>query len=360
MGRARESTLATKGGVVTRLEVPRAARPDLRGAIKGPPRHRAAGRACAGPGRRSCACAGGAAVRAACVDGDDRAAPVGGIARAFDQALALETGEGAGHGRSPHPLQQGQLTGRQRPVALDRRQSRGAGRRQGHPGTPRSLWAQPPSRPHDPQPQPGRGVERGVGGSLRHYLALIISLTTTIEILEGYRHRDARPRCRCSASTRATRPAPGASASASCCRSPSSTRFYTVRETVAPVRRYYADPATVDDDHRPGRPQRQARRAHRHAVGRAEAGGRRRPRADRRARAAVPRRADHRLRPGGPARAAGTIRRTACADAGTTVLLTTHYMDEAQHLADRVAIMAGPDRRPGPSEELGEASAGAP
>ena len=35
---------------------------------------------------------------------------------------------------------------------------------------------------------------------------------------------------------------------------------------------------------------------------------------------------------------------------GKTVLLTTHYMDEAQHLADRVAvIVGGPDRRRGPA-----------
>ena len=32
-------------------------------------------------------------------------------------------------------------------------------------------------------------------------------------------------------------------------------------------------------------------------------------------------------------------------DAGTTILLTTHYMDEAQHLADRLVILAGRRRR---------------
>ena len=54
--------------------------------------------------------------------------------------------------------------------------------------------------------------------------------------------------------------------------------------------------------------------------------------------AAVPRRADHRLRPGRPAGAWAAIR--ALRDAGTTILLTTHYMEEAQELADRVAVMA--------------------
>ena len=40
---------------------------------------------------------------------------------------------------------------------------------------------------------------------------------------------------------------------------------------------------------------------------------------------------------------------------GKTVFLTTHYMDEAQHLADRVAILrAGQIVAPGRTEELGE------
>jgi ABC-2 type transport system ATP-binding protein len=35
---------------------------------------------------------------------------------------------------------------------------------------------------------------------------------------------------------------------------------------------------------------------------------------------------------------------------GKTVFLTTHYMDEAEHLADRVAILRRPHRCPGPDE----------
>ena len=29
-----------------------------------------------------------------------------------------------------------------------------------------------------------------------------------------------------------------------------------------------------------------------------------------------------------------------CGEDGTTILLTTHYLDEAEHLADRIAIIA--------------------
>jgi energy-coupling factor transporter ATP-binding protein EcfA2 len=41
-------------------------------------------------------------------------------------------------------------------------------------------------------------------------------------------------------------------------------------------------------------------------------------------------------------------------DLGKTVFLTTHYMDEAQRLADRVAIIAAADRRRGAPEALGD------
>ena len=53
---------------------------------------------------------------------------------------------------------------------------------------------------------------------------------------------------------------------------------------------------------------------------------------------AVPGRADHRPRPGGPRPAVGRDR-TLAGDEQMTVLLTTHYLDEADHLADRLAIV---------------------
>ena len=54
----------------------------------------------------------------------------------------------------------------------------------------------------------------------------------------------------------------------------------------------------------------------------------------------LPRRADHRLRPVGTATRPGTLVQQPRASLGKTILLTTHYMDEAQNLADRVAVIA--------------------
>ena len=53
-------------------------------------------------------------------------------------------------------------------------------------------------------------------------------------------------------------------------------------------------------------------------------------------------------------RAAWSTIRRLCADSGMTVLLTTHYMDEAQSLADRVAVMVdGRIVDCGPPEAIG-------
>jgi ABC-2 type transport system ATP-binding protein len=53
-------------------------------------------------------------------------------------------------------------------------------------------------------------------------------------------------------------------------------------------------------------------------------------------------------------RAAWSTIRRLCADSGMTVLLTTHYMDEAQYLADRVAVMVdGRIVDVGPPEAIG-------
>ena len=66
---------------------------------------------------------------------------------------------------------------------------------------------------------------------------------------------------------------------------------------------------------------------------------RRRARHHRRTRTAVPRRADHGFRPEARRQFWDLIRLLA-AD-GTTILLTTHYLEEAAALADRVAVIAG-------------------
>ena len=59
---------------------------------------------------------------------------------------------------------------------------------------------------------------------------------------------------------------------------------------------------------------------------------------DRRPAGHLPRRADHRPRPAGAPRGLG-MRSSELAGQGTTVLLTTQYLDEAEQLADRIAIL---------------------
>ena len=76
----------------------------------------------------------------------------------------------------------------------------------------------------------------------------------------------------------------------------------------------------------------------RQALGRAEAAAGAGLRAGRRSGAAVPRRADDRARSAVAPPAVGAAR-AATSNAARTVLLTTHYMDEAEGLCDRVAVV---------------------
>ena len=76
---------------------------------------------------------------------DQARAAVVRVGRALDQAQLLEPGEHARGGRALDPLARGELAGRQRPVALDRRERR----RQRGGELAAGLLAQPPGGPHD-------------------------------------------------------------------------------------------------------------------------------------------------------------------------------------------------------------------
>ena len=74
-------------------------------------------------------------------------------------------------------------------------------------------------------------------------------------------------------------------------------------------------------------------------VGRPEAPPRHRDGADPRPDAGLPRRADHRPRPAGAGQPLGATSTALRSSEGATVFLTTHYLDEADALADRIVII---------------------
>ena len=161
--------------------------------------------------------------------------------------------------------------------------------------------------------------------------------TTTVEILEGYRAPAGGD-----VSVLGIDPASGPPA----LRSRDRDRAAELRHVPAPDRArdrdalgaLYPAPREVERGDRARRARGGGRPPRADAVGRPAAAARPRAGAGRRPRADLPRRADHRLRPGRPPRGLGHVVR-ALRDLGKTVLLTTHYLDEAQALADRVAIV---------------------
>ena len=88
------------------------------------------------------------------------------------------------------------------------------------------------------------------------------------------------------------------------------------------------------------------RHRHRHRppdqdlLGRHEAPPRPRRGADPRPRHPLPRRADHRARPREPGRGVGARSGASTSEHGTTIFLTTQYLEEADELADRVGIIS--------------------
>jgi ABC-2 type transport system ATP-binding protein len=161
--------------------------------------------------------------------------------------------------------------------------------------------------------------------------------TTTVEVLEGYRRRDAGEVTVLGADP--AHPGPAWRARVGIVlQGTGEFDELTVGEVVRLFAGYYPSPdipATVID--RVGLTDKRDA-ADPHAVRRPEApprcgAGHRGP-----ARGAVPRRADDRLRSGGAREFWELIR--ALADGGTTILLTTHYLQEAEELAHRVGVIA--------------------
>ena len=119
----------------------------------------------------------------------------------------------------------------------------------------------------------------------------------------------------------------------------------TVRETLELYAGYYRAPRGVDETIDHVGLERQGRRPRRQPLRRPAAPARRRRRADRRPRAALPRRADDRLRPLRPPPGLGRDRR-ACASSARRSSSPPTTWTRRSALADRVAIIAArPDRR---------------
>ena len=161
-------------------------------------------------------------------------------------------------------------------------------------------------------------------------------LTTLLSITSGTRARGRRGRRAASPTRRGTR-------SASRCRRPGSTRARPAascsccRAGCSGCPRGGAAPG--GGAARAGRARGRRRPPHQGLLRRHEAPARPRLRARARARGAVPRRADHGPGPREPADRVG--RGAAHQPRGTTVFLTTQYLEEADQLCDRLAIIDG-------------------
>ena len=173
--------------------------------------------------------------------------------------------------------------------------------------------------------------------------------TTTVEILEGYRTRSGGE-VRCSASTPSGGRGRCASGWGSCC-SAGLYRHISVREAVAHWAGFYPHPRDVDEViGLAGLRRENATRARRSPAARCAAWTSRSPwsATPSSSSSTSPRRAS--TRPRGAS--VGLIR--SLRELGKTVLLTTHYLDEASALADRVAIIKdGRDPGRGAPSELG-------